>query len=235
MLIQSFQDFDPSIESRAFGPNLVQSGFFGDHWSVKTFSVPWRQIKDTSAWGSGTVVVYVFWILKGLSNGVEFPGHLRRHINDFQQSAYIGKEQSFEFVPLNIGNDTAFVRADFSLNFFMQLLFQLFDRGISPVLESVEVDKRRYCIIRTIKMRHFGNEPFLADIAAANSANSCPAEQDWFRIDFLRQQVWGQYALYKLLFRLAFNGNRKPDQGWPPRRFFCHSSPGEKFSSSQLR
>ncbi len=80
-------------------------------------------------------------------------------------------------------------------------------------------------------MAQFRCEPIHRNISATK-ATSGASDYNRCRVDSIIPQILSKYLFDEFFFRISFHGNGDSDQGRPPSRFFCQSSPGVKLSSS---
>ena len=117
----------------------------------------------------------------------------------------------------------------------MQIGLQLMNGSTRFVTESVEVDQRSYRVEGPVKARHLGCQQVYRDVATALVCISRTSYQDWLGFNGHGSKMIQEHYLDEFLLGSALDRYGQPNHGRPPMRFFCHSSPVVKLSSSQIR
>ena len=102
----------------------------------------------------------------------------------------------------------------------------------SLAAKAIEVDQRGHDVETVVEERHVGAKPLDRDVASL-AGRAGPAHHDRPNLDAHRSQVRSQHTVGELPLGWALRTYGQAGHGFPPRRFFCHSSPDVKPSSSQ--
>ena len=229
---QRLQTPYPRIESRTLRTDPVETDFLGQYRTVKTFVVPRNYTCDAPARSRFVIVVDVLWSRELFTHGPQRRHTVSREIDLRRKDLDIGKQQAFEFVHLDVRENSILIPAgtDPLTRLLAKVCLKGFDTPVALPLESIEINKRRRRIMGVVQQRHIGREP-----PDRNAAAACPCadtDQDRLRRDTERSQMLVEDHLHELLFRLSLHRHRETNHGRPPIRFFCHISPGMKPSSS---
>ena len=138
--VQSFQAFQPSVKPRALLADFLQACSPRNGRSMMGLAISPQGSHNSFARRTFRIVVDIFGRLELLADLRKRLDILLRRESDRAECVRVGKQKSFELMPLNIGKQLPGIR-NFTLDFLRKMLLQCFDRSPSLVAKPVEIDQ----------------------------------------------------------------------------------------------